>query len=454
MTSELILRPDGANYVTPHEESEKHTFSLFYPALTAALPHDIIRLITPKGAADKTKTQSDLKKEITTERKKETDARKKEKQERKRQRKAQFKISKQQHKLQGSQRLGNKMRKNDDPQGSGTDKPHSSKDADGIEDDSDSNSSDNLSIDSSDFSDSSSSDEDDVAPQSGQDDGDNQLQSSKPDPPPQFLITFPDGVLWHRTVNVLRFTAGTEVIFFNKLYSAKCLFHPKTFETKNTVIVLAQTVAINRPHVPVMTLFQSLVKRDTMESILYYCSQLGIKRVQPVIATKTQRNWGGNKEKRRLELLSISAAEQSKSFTLPSIHTPLSFATAVTEHTQRRIREQEKQASKPHLSRGGRVCLFFEPEGAPLLEVLCAIQAAQPSHIDTFIGPEGGLTDEEQNVLKREGWICVALTPTVLRSQEAVLLALGSIRAALNTSPLGFDRKDHHEETEKVKIDS
>ena len=80
----------------------------------------------------------------------------------------------------------------------------------------------------------------------------------------QFLLTFPDTTLWYRTVNVLRFTAGTRLVLFNKQVSVLCTFDQRTFERKNEVVVLVQQISINLPLTPRIVLMPSIVKRDTM----------------------------------------------------------------------------------------------------------------------------------------------------------------------------------------------
>ncbi len=48
------------------------------------------------------------------------------------------------------------------------------------------------------------------------------------------------------------------------------------------------------------------------------------------------------------------------------------------------------------------------------------------------IGPEGGVTDEEQQLLQAIGFDTYTLTPTVLRSVDAVTIALGGIRSIIS----------------------
>ena len=51
------------------------------------------------------------------------------------------------------------------------------------------------------------------------------------------------------------------------------------------------------------------------------------------------------------------------------------------------------------------------------------------------VGPEGDLTLEEKAYLKQLGFVFCALTPTVLRAQQAVALGLGVLRSYLIDLP-------------------
>jgi len=46
-----------------------------------------------------------------------------------------------------------------------------------------------------------------------------------------------------------------------------------------------------------------------------------------------------------------------------------------------------------------------------------------------MFGPEGGLTKQEEDLLKENDFEFYVLTPTVLRSVEAVAVGLGSVRS-------------------------
>ena len=257
--------PKSLHYLlhTQVEDGEKHTFSMYYPSLTAALPPEILRrLFHTQTDEMKVLTKVQLKKEMNNEHQKEIEEKKRRKQEAKKNRLAFIAEKKRQHK----------------------EKHQKSKDADktspAAQEDQ------NLvNIEQIDASTSTSEE----SPKSSQEEEQDvsrrnaprelsirfyPTSQSKSELPStagsvadsQFPLTFPDANLWYRTVNVLRFTAGTRLVLFNKNVSVLCSFDQRTFERKNEVVVLVEQVSVNTPILPQIVLFPSIVKRDTMVS--------------------------------------------------------------------------------------------------------------------------------------------------------------------------------------------
>jgi RsmE family RNA methyltransferase len=72
--------------------------------------------------------------------------------------------------------------------------------------------------------------------------------------------------------------------------------------------------------------------------------------------------------------------------------------------------------------------LFCQPTGTPLFECLQNIMFHKYQAINVFIGPEGGFTQQEQDLLSTAQIVPCALTKSILRSQEAVAVSIGAIR--------------------------
>lgn len=67
--------------------------------------------------------------------------------------------------------------------------------------------------------------------------------------------------------------------------------------------------------------------------------------------------------------------------------------------------------------------------GYLLLEVMGKITEQKPDAMTCMVGPEGDLTDQEKDELKKVNVQFVRLTPTVLRSWHALLVGVGALRS-------------------------
>jgi 16S rRNA (uracil1498-N3)-methyltransferase len=107
----------------------------------------------------------------------------------------------------------------------------------------------------------------------------------------------------------------------------------------------------------------------------------------------------------------ISACEQSKQFVLPELCEPVKF-----ENISAKLYEDA-------------LTVYFDPAGTSFVDLLQVVKEKKPSNIVLFFGPEGGLTSQEEKVLTLAKFKTYALTPTILRAREAVIVGLGGVRS-------------------------
>ena len=221
---------------------------------------------------------------------------------------------------------------------------------------------------------------------------------------PDSQLTLTDTDLLHRVTTVLRLGIGEQLILFDQQQTVTLELTQLTKKTLTGVVHSA--IPITQP-LPKIKLYIGLPKREAFESIVYSAGQLGVASIIPVITQKTHRNWITSKDHDRLLRIALAGCEQAKQFVIPELRTPVNFTQAITDAT-------------PAV---GFVC---DVMGAP------AITAhGQPADtpLDLWIGPEGGFTVEELAALIAAGIAPLRLTPTILRSQDAVLAALAILRA-------------------------
>lgn len=159
------------------------------------------------------------------------------------------------------------------------------------------------------------------------------------------------------------------------------------------------------PEFPQITLYLALIKFDRFEWAVEKATELGVARIVPFEANRTEQGlpMGAHKRVERWRRIAREASEQSRRLREPEIAAPGRLAEAVRD-------------SSTH-----RVWLDEEP-GAPLL-----MSAFSPRHGDSaalLIGPEGGWTDAERQQFAAEGWVRASLGPSILRSETAACASL------------------------------
>ena len=157
------------------------------------------------------------------------------------------------------------------------------------------------------------------------------------------------------------------------------------------------------------------VKRARLDYMAQKATEMGVTRIVPVMTARTQ---GGRINLDRLRANAIEAAEQCGLLTVPQIDAVVPLEAFL----------HDAGADLP--------CLLFCDEslpvggGYPALEKLAANLAASspaspPASIAVLIGPEGGFTRAERDMLSaRDRTLPISLGPRILRADTAAVAAL------------------------------
>ena len=161
-----------------------------------------------------------------------------------------------------------------------------------------------------------------------------------------------------------------------------------------------------------VTLALSVFKFDRIEWAIEKCTELGVKRIVPVIASRTEAHLAAAATKRveRWRRIAREAAEQSRRAHSPDIVEPLKLGKILEMESDLRIVLAEFNAS------------------TSLKE---ALQNAAGRSILIAIGPEGGWTDAEHQAFTETGWIAASLGGTILRAETAAMAAMAVVVAEL-----------------------
>jgi 16S rRNA (uracil1498-N3)-methyltransferase len=162
-----------------------------------------------------------------------------------------------------------------------------------------------------------------------------------------------------------------------------------------------------------LTLLLSVFKFDRMEWAIEKCTELGVSRIVPLIARRTESHLAAAATKRvdRWRKIALQAAEQSRRAVPPEIASPVKVKKSVNVASGLRIllSERETQATLSDLTAN-----------------------AKSARISLAIGPEGGWTDEELSYFQENGWTSASLGPTILRAETAAIAAAAICISELN----------------------
>jgi 16S rRNA (uracil1498-N3)-methyltransferase len=159
---------------------------------------------------------------------------------------------------------------------------------------------------------------------------------------------------------------------------------------------------------PEITLALAIFKFDRMEWAIEKCTEIGVARIIPVIARRSDAHLAAAASKRheRWQRIVRQSSEQSRRLAPPEIAAPIKLKElADVLATTMRIVLAESLAESD--------------EGVRLRDIL----QSMPNEVALAIGPEGGWADEELVWFREVGWIAASLGDTILRAETAAIVA-------------------------------
>jgi 16S rRNA (uracil1498-N3)-methyltransferase len=169
-------------------------------------------------------------------------------------------------------------------------------------------------------------------------------------------------------------------------------------------------------------LLLAVFKFDHMEWAIEKATELGISRITPILARRTEKHLAQSSAKRadRWRRIALEASKQSRRTTIPEIADPTPLKPALEHETTTPVR-----------------ILLSETEQTTTL--IAALQSAvrttasEAAAQDTAIaiGPEGGWTPEEISLFTHHQWQPVTLGPRILRAETAAIAAIAIAGAHL-----------------------
>ena len=208
----------------------------------------------------------------------------------------------------------------------------------------------------------------------------------------------------HHIKNVMRMkdNDNIEVVFDEKLYKCKINYN----NTVDITIIEEIISSINRN--TKISIIVPVLKENKMDFILQKSTELGVDEIIPIITERTlvKLNDKENKKLERWNRICKEASEQSMRLNIPKI-------------------TNVKKINDLNNIEGLKIVCSTQPNSISLKKVLQT--NSNYNHLFIIIGPEGGLSINEEKKLNEFGFISTSLGHNILRVETVPLTILSMI---------------------------
>lgn len=222
------------------------------------------------------------------------------------------------------------------------------------------------------------------------------------------IISGPDA---HHITDVLRLKENDEIIVCGG-DGFDCITQLTSLSKDEVCGVVTQRMPSSAEPPVKIKLFQCLPKGDKFEYIIQKTVELGVFEIVPVASKRCVVKIPAAKAQSKTERwnkIAQSAAKQSGRGLVPKVCPPMDFKDAINYFTD---------CDLPVVA--------YELESELSLKKLL-VGNPDATTVNVFIGPEGGIDDEEIFALKSAGGISATLGPRILRTETAPLAVLSNI---------------------------
>lgn len=211
----------------------------------------------------------------------------------------------------------------------------------------------------------------------------------------------------HYLTRVLRIAAGQPVCLFNgdgHDYAAEVL-RPGKSRVDFTVNSRLPAARESKLHI---TVVQAISRGERMDQTLQKCTELGVQEFQPLFTERVEVKLRPEKRDKRMshwQGVVVSACEQSGRAMVPRVLQPMNFGEWLYQPTPR-----------------------FRLVLAPGAEQSLAGMEV-PGQLELVVGPEGGFSEVEQELMTGQSAQRVSLGPRILRTETAAPAAVAVLQA-------------------------
>lgn len=213
--------------------------------------------------------------------------------------------------------------------------------------------------------------------------------------------------------NVLRMKPGDKVILKNGCDDKRYICKIETVDERAVGCSISGVEEGSGELPSKVYLFQGMPKADKMEMIIQKAVELGVYEVIPVMCKRTVVKLDEKKEKTKLarwQGIAEAAAKQSKRQIIPKVKEIMDFQEAIRYSRLARVR---------------MIPYELWEEMKETKEIMSGLKPGED--VAVFIGPEGGLDEEEIRTAVKEGILPITLGKRILRTETAGMAALAII---------------------------
>ncbi len=166
-----------------------------------------------------------------------------------------------------------------------------------------------------------------------------------------------------------------------------------------------------------ITLAQGMDSSDKMDWLIEKSVELGIAEVIPLHTERSVVRLDGERAAKKLthwESILVAASEQSGRTVLPQLQVVQNLPLWLS-------------SLNPH---DNALRLMLTPRSDQT--ILSVLKRCTPQALTLLIGPEGGLSDAEEEQAKRAGFVPVTMGQRILRTETAGVVALATIHTVWN----------------------
>jgi 16S rRNA (uracil1498-N3)-methyltransferase len=213
----------------------------------------------------------------------------------------------------------------------------------------------------------------------------------------------------HHVSAVLRLRPGDAVTLFDGSggeYGARI----ERMTSRAVDVVVGEHRASERESPLSVTLVQAVIAAERMDYVIQKSVELGVSEIAPVTCARGVTRLDASRAERRAEhwrQIAIASCEQCGRNRLPGVHAPADLTTWL------------RRAS----AAGARLLL------APAAQTTLGSIGAPANGIELLVGPEGGLTPDEEAAALAAGFNAIRVGPRVLRTETAGPAMLAAMNA-------------------------